>query len=45
MEGKRRHIEMNSAWWLPTNSKAIETLSFMFFGTGRKGSTTVMTAE
>lgn len=45
MEGKRRHIEMNSVWWLPTNSKAIETVSFVFFGAGRKGSTTVMTAE
>lgn len=45
MEGKRRHIEMSSAWWLQANSKAMETVSFMFFGTGRKGSTTVMRAE
>lgn len=45
MEGKRRHIEMNSAWWLHTNTKAMETVSFMFFSTGRHESTTVMTAE
>lgn len=43
--GKKKAIEMNSAQWLQTNPKAMETVSFMFFGTGRKGSTTVMTAD